>query len=345
MTDSRRRAFLPNFCAIRMVFAVVVSAELLAIVLTLGAFPPAQQFWAELSLRSLYIQWVALSVSALYCGLRQPLGRLSHATAGSLAWLLILAVTGAVYYAAEVLGLRPGSSTTPALLHHLAIAGIVGAVLLRYLYEQHRERQRELAESQARLQALQARIRPHFLFNSMNTIASLTRVDAELAEQVVEDLSDLFRATLSDAKTLSTLERELELARGYLRIEQQRLGERLQIEWDIDGVPGEAHLPALLLQPLLENAVYHGIEPATAGGRVTISGRFRDGIASLAVRNTLPQTPQPVSRRGNRMAQENVRERLDAAFGDAAGMVVGQVDGCYQVRIHFPCGREAAAQA
>jgi two-component system sensor histidine kinase AlgZ len=336
MTDNRRRAFLPNFCAIPMVFAVVVSAELLAIVLTLGAFPAAEQFWSELSLRSLYIQWVALSVSALYCGLRRPLGRLSHAVAGSIAWVLILLVTSAVYFAAETLGMRPGSSTMPALLHHLAIAGIVGAVLLRYLYEQHRERQRELAESQARLQALQARIRPHFLFNSMNTIASLTRVDAELAEQVVEDLSDLFRATLSDAKTLSTLEREFELARGYLRIEQQRLGDRLQVDWDVDGVPGDARLPALLLQPLLENAVYHGIEPATAGGQIEISGRFRNGVANLAVRNTLPETAPLVRRRGNQMAQDNVRERLEATFGDGAGMVVGQVDGCYQVRIHFP---------
>lgn len=336
MTVSERRAFLPNFCAIRMVFAVVVSAELLAIVLTLGAFPSPDAFWSELSLRSLYIQWVALSVSALYCGLRIPLGRLSHALAGSIAWLLVLLVTAAVFFVAEAIGLRTAAGDLPALLHHLAIAGIVGAVLLRYLYEQHRERQRELAESQARLQALQARIRPHFLFNSMNTIASLTRVDPDLAEQVVEDLSDLFRATLSDASDMSTLEREFELARGYLRIEAQRLGERLRVEWDVDGLPLAARLPALLLQPLLENAVYHGVEPATEGGVVTISGRFRNGVVSLAVRNTLPQDPHGALRRGNRMAQQNVRERLDAAFAEQAGMVVGQVDGRYQVRVHFP---------
>ncbi|MGB5454232.1 MAG: histidine kinase [Sedimenticolaceae bacterium] len=336
MSETERRAFLPNFCAIRMVFAVVVSAELLAIVLTLGAFPSPELFWTELSLRSLYIQWVTLSVSALYCGLRRPLGSLSHTAAGAFAWLLVLLVTAGVFAAAHWLGLRGSSPVMPALIHHLAIAGIVGAVILRYLYEQHRERQRELAESQARLQALQARIRPHFLFNSMNTIASLTRVDAELAEQVVQDLSDLFRATLSDVDKPSTLEREFDLARGYLRIETQRLGERLRVHWDIEGVPGDARLPALLLQPLLENAVYHGIEPATDGGEITISGRFRQGVVSLAVRNTLPKGPQAVTRRGNQMAQENVRQRLDAAFGDAAGMVLGQVDGCYQVRLHFP---------
>ncbi len=345
MTPNERRAFLPNFCAIRMVFGVVVSAELLAIVLTLGAFPGPGMFWSELSLRSLYIQWVALTVSALYCSLRRPLGRLSHALAGTLAWLMILLVTAGVLFAAQGLGLRPGAPLLPDLAHHLAIAGIVGAVLLRYLYEQHRERQRELAESQARLQALQARIRPHFLFNSMNTIAGLTRPNPELAEQVVEDLSDLFRATLSNAGELSTLARELELARGYLRIEALRLGERLRVHWDVDGVPEGTQLPALLLQPLLENAVYHGVEPATEGGEVTISGRCRRGVVSLAVRNTLPPESRSSLRRGNQMAQQNVRERLDAAFGDRAGMVVGQVDGCYQVRVHFPLRDGAAEEA
>ena len=319
-----------------MVFAVVVSAELLAIVLTLGAFPAADMFWDELSRRSLYVQWVALSVSALYCGLRLPLGRLSHAYAGIIAWCMILLVTLGVFMAAQWLNLRGESPVMPALAQHLAIAGIVGAVLLRYLYEQHRERQRELAESQARLQALQARIRPHFLFNSMNTIASLTRVDADLAEQVVHDLSDLFRATLSDADRASTLEREFDLARGYLRIEGQRLGERLRVEWDVEELPLDVRLPALLLQPLLENAVYHGIEPAPAGGEITISGRFRNGVVNLAVRNTLPLGASAAARAGNQMAQDNVRQRLDAAFGDAAGMVLGQVDGCYQVRLHFP---------
>jgi two-component system sensor histidine kinase AlgZ len=339
MTDNPPRAFLPNFCAIRMVFGVVVSAELLAIVLTLGAFPPMQLFWSELSLRSLYIQWVALSVCALYCLLRVPLGRLTHAQAGIIAWALILAVTAAVFAIARMLGLPTGAPTLTALFNHLTIAAIVGAVLLRYLYEQHRERQRELAESSARLQALQARIRPHFLFNSMNTIASLTRVDADIAEQVVQDLSDLFRATLTHVDQSSTLRREFDLARGYLRIESQRLGDRLQVEWDVEDLPEDACLPTLLLQPLLENAVYHGIEPAASGGQITISGRFRDGVVNLAIRNTLPDPGVARQRSGNQMAQRNVRERLDATFGPEAGMIVGRVDGCYQVRLHFPVVR------
>ena len=111
------------------------------------------------------------------------------------------------------------------------------------------------------------------------------------------------------------------------------------MQWDVDAVPGDARLPALLLQPLLENAVYHGIEPATDGGEITINGRCRRGVISLAVRNSLPERPVRMMRPGNRMALQNVRERLDAAFGDGAGLVVGRVDGRYQVRMHFP--REA----
>src|SRR5690606_35547004 len=115
---------------------------------------------------------------------------------------------------------------------------------------------------------LQARIRPHFLFNSMNTIASLTRSNPEQAEQAIEDLADLFRASLGDAHTQISLEDELEIARTHQRIEQLRLGDRLRVSWDIDGLPPRAQVPCLIVQPLLENAVYHGIEMLPAGGTV-----------------------------------------------------------------------------
>jgi len=337
MADEAQRAFLPNFCAIRMVFAVVVSAELLAIVLTLGAFPAADMFWDELSRRSLYVQWVALSVSALYCGLRLPLGRLSHAHAGIIAWCMILLVTLGVFMAAQWLNLRGESPVMPALAQHLAIAGIVGAVLLRYLYEQHRERQRELAESQARLQALQARIRPHFLFNSMNTIASLTRVDADLAEQVVHDLSDLFRATLSDADRASTLEREFDLARGYLRIEGQRLGQRLRVEWDVEELPLDVRLPALLLQPLLENAVYHGIEPSAQPGTISIDIQRKSERLEIILSNPVPKMTR--TQTGNKMALANIEERLQLHFDAEATLTTKSEDGRFEVRIVLPCVR------
>ena len=326
-------AFLPNFCAIRMVFAWVVTAELLAIVLTLAVTP--DDFWATLSLRSLYVQWIALTTAALLCISRNGLNRLGHGGAGIAAWLLTLAVTALVFVLSRSLLGQTGSIDWSPLLNHLVIAAIVSAVALRYLYELHRQHQRKLAEAGARAQALQARIRPHFLFNSMNTIASLTRSDAALAEQVVQDLSDLFRASLADSGRGSTLQRELELAEGYLRIEAQRLGERLRVSWDLqDDLPLGAPMPALLLQPLLENAVYHGIEPVLEGGSIEIAGRFRRGLVNISISNNLPQ--EQSQREGNRMAQQNVRERLRAAFPERGDLHIGKVEDRYQVRLVFP---------
>lgn len=329
--------FLPDFCAIPFVFAVVVTAELLALVLTLATGPTLADFWLDLSLVSLFVQWVALSATALLCLARRWLARLGHSSAGLLAWLLILAVTAAVaLLAMRFAGVHaePGGALR-FLLQTLGIAAVVGALVLRYLYEQHRERQREFAAAGARFDALQARIRPHFLFNSMNTIAGLTRADPALAEEVVQDLSDLFRASLATGGRLSTLGEEIALARGYLRIEAQRLGARLRVGWDLEALPEHAPVPALILQPLLENAVYHGIEPSPAGGTIAVTGRYRRGIVNLSVRNSLPGGAAD-GRAGNRMAMHNVRDRLAAAFGDAAGLTLGRVDGDYQVRLHFP---------
>ena len=244
--------FLPDFCGIRSVFGLVVSAQLLAIVLVLGSGKPANQLWHALSLVSLYVQWIGLSSAALLCILRRPLQRLNNTRAGLVAWLLVLVITAVVSEAAVHLfgGMGEGLLTEPGgrlglLLRSLAIAAIVAALVLRYQYLHHQWYRQFLAESEARLQALQSRIRPHFLFNSMNTIANLTRTDPKLAEEVVQDLADLFRVSLSDARQDSTLGEELELARQYLNIERQRLGTRLRVEWELEELPLNAKLPPL----------------------------------------------------------------------------------------------------
>ena len=333
--DSPHTSFLPDFCAIRMVFAWVVTAELLAVVLTLAASPG--DFWSALSLRSLYVQWIALSLVGLMCLSRRFLSRLSHTLAGLLVWGLSLLITAAIFFIARhVLGSEPQVDWR-ALAFHLGISAIVMAIVLRYLYEMHRERLHQAAEARARAQALQARIRPHFLFNSMNTIASMTRSEPRLAEELVHDFSDLFRASLSEVGQWSSLAREIELAEGYLRIEAQRLGDRLSVNWDLQDLPLQARMPPLLLQPLLENAVYHGIEPALGGGRIEVCGRYRRGLVNISISNTLPeQTESQRSRKGNQMAQSNVRERLQAAFDGRADMRIGEVDGLYQVRLVIP---------
>jgi two-component system sensor histidine kinase AlgZ len=343
------QGFLPNFCTIRNLFLAVITAELLAMVFTLSATASAAGLIQELSLRSLYVQWIALSGVALLCLLRPWLGRLQNGPAGVAAWLIMLGVTWLVSEIACYLL----DSTEYALLSYsderlgfvfrsLGISAIVWALGLRYLYVQHLWRQQEMAESEARLQALQSRIRPHFLFNSMNTIASLIRTRPELAEETVHDLADLFRASLTKGGNLTTLGEELELARGYLRIESQRLGDRLRVEWDLDGLPESAPIPPLVLQPLLENAVYHGIEASPEGGRILIAGRYQREKVNLSIRNTLPPASARAHREGNRMAMENIRQRLDGLFGSEAGLTVGEVGDEYQVRLFFPHPWEGA---
>ena len=330
--------FLPNFCGIRLVFAVVVGAELLAIVLTLFSIRETRELSGDLSLRSLYIQWIALSGAGLLCAVRGWLNRFSPGIAGLIAWgllqLVILIVSSASIAIME--RVWPGYAASGLVFRSLGIGAIVGALMLRYLFLQHRWRQQVEAESRARLQALQARIRPHFLFNSMNTIAHLTRSDPVLAERVVEDLSDLFRASLADSRRPTTLGDELDLVRGYLRIESQRLGERLLAEWDLESLPMEAVLPGLTLQPLVENAVYHGIERSANPGTILISGRYRRGRVNIGIRNSHAPDDLPSHREGNRMALENIRLRLQGYFEGQALLTVGEVDGEYQVRLVFP---------
>jgi two-component system sensor histidine kinase AlgZ len=330
--------FLPNFCSVRMVFIMVIVAELLAIVLSLSSSNAAAGYSYELSLHSLFVQWNVLLGVALLCLLRTRLAGLSHGVAGLLVWMLFVIITFLTGELALFLlqDTEWQSSHLYFQIRNLSISAIITAVALRYLYLQYLWRQQEVAESQARFQALQSRIRPHFLFNSMNTIASLTRTKPELAEEVVHDLSDLFRANLSDAQNLSTLGKELELAQGYIRIEQQRLGERLRVVWDLEELPQEARMPALILQPLLENAVYHGIEPAAEPGTIHITGRYRRLKINLSIRNTLPNDGSSSHRESNRLAVDNIRQRLQAIFDEDAGLTASEVDGDHQVRLYFP---------
>ncbi|WP_456379826.1 sensor histidine kinase [Thiolapillus sp.] len=343
--SSGEQSFLPDFCGVRTVLAVVVSATLMAMVLSLASTARLRDFWENFSIVALYIQWIGLTAVAVICLLKRWLGRMRHGAAGMVAWCVIMLVALAVSLSATwlvPLDILSGVSSQELLVRTLGISGILGALVLRYLYENHQQKQRELAESRARFQALQARIRPHFLFNSLNTVISLIPVDPARAEEVLQDLADLFRAALGDERRMSTVSQELELARQYLAIEQQRLGRRLKVEWDLEKLPDAATMPALLLQPLVENAVYHGVGASVTGGEICIFGRFRNGIVALTVSNTLPQQNEQPHQGGNHMAVENIRQRLQMRFGDAAGMHTGMVEGRYQVRIWFPA-RELGA--
>lgn len=327
-----KELFLPDFCDIRSVFAVVVVGQLLAFVLVLAA--PRAQFWQALSLTSLFVQWIGLASAATLCLLRPWLARAGNALAAALSYAVILLITAVVSgLGARLLNLD-GSDQVGFVARSLAIGAIAGAVVLRYLYVVHEWKRRLSSEAAARIDALQARIRPHFLFNSLNTIASMIPLEPQRAEESVEDLSDLFRASLAESRRLQPLSQELALCRGYLRMEELRLGQRLRIDWRLDGVPEDALIPPLTLQPLLENAVYHGIEPRLAGGTLLIEGR-RDGeLLTLRLRNPRPATP--AVRRGAGMAQQNIRERLALAFGKKAELIVREVGEDYEVELTLP---------
>ena len=330
--------FLPGFCDIRMVFAVVVIAELLAFVLVLAGGPGA--FWSELGLVSLFLQWIALGSAAVLCLARPLLTQVSNTAAALTSYLLLLVTTAVISEAAYRLGdlMQLGYSSEHAgfLFRNLGISAILSALVLRYLYVRHQWSQQVEAEAQARVQALQARIRPHFLFNSMNSIAALTRSDARRAEIAVQDLADLFRVSLRDAAERVTLEEELEVAQRYLRLEALRLGERLQVDWSIERLPRKRLVPSLILQPLLENAVYHGIEPLPGGGRITVQGAAEGRRISISIRNPRAPGDAAAHRQGNRIALENIRLRLQLAFGPQAGVALRELDDEFETTLYFP---------
>jgi two-component system, LytTR family, sensor histidine kinase AlgZ len=220
------------------------------------------------------------------------------------------------------------------LARNVGIGLVVTAVALRYFYVTHEWRRNIEMQATARVHALQARIRPHFLFNSMNTIASLTRSKPAVAEQAVQDLADLFRANLSEKRDTITLQEELEVAHTYQRIEELRLGSRLRVEWKIDSLPRNALVPGLMLQPLLENAIYHGIEPQPQGGTVTLTGELSGRLITIVVRN--PVSGHENEREGNRLALANIRERLELLYGEQGLVKAGRFDAEYIVTLRFP---------
>ena len=334
--------FLPDFCAIRMVFVVVIVAELAAFVLALAPLNlPLTERLNNLGTISFFVQWCALAASALLCLSRRWLRGHSTALVSLFSFCIILGVItmvseGAWYFFHRPFFAADNSWHTSFLLRNLLIGIIISGPLLRYFYIQHQWRLKIRTESQARLQALQSRIRPHFLFNSMNTIASLTRTQPGKAEMATENLADLFRASLIDSRQYQTLEEEFELCRRYLEIETLRLGERLQINWQLADLPLQALVPPLLLQPLLENAIYHGIEPLTEGGCINISGQLSNQHLQIVIDNPVPLTRNGNKSRGNQIALENIRERLHTLYGARAGLETEQNEQRYRTRLFFP---------
>ena len=315
-----RSAGPPSFCRWPSVLGVATVSLLAAAMVLLGTRWPVTPslFFSVLA----YALVLSLFCIYVVCAFRGILERLSTRGAWIGAWVTVVLCALGFSYAVGMVGSVLGVGPAPAVHSAFVAKSVIGAALVslamfRYLYVSNRWQAEMLSESEARVEALQARIRPHFLFNSLNTIASLIHDDPDGAERATEDLADLFRGGMRGHEDLVPLADELALARKYLAMEERRLGDRLQVEWAVEDLPADEPVLPLLLQPLLENAVTHGVQRRDDGGTVQVFGRREGGQLVVTVTNPLaPGESAP----GNGMALGNIRSRLALSYSSLASL-------------------------
>lgn len=327
--------FIPDLCASRPVLLMILLAQLMVMVYTLASSTLPGFDWDLLATCSLFVQWVVLLSALLMCWSRGPLSRLSLVTATAISLALIAAVTAlsSLWVLRFFPWLSGESESIWWLVRNVIISLVLGGIILRYFFLQQQLLQQRQMELQARLDSLRARIRPHFLFNTLNSIASLIVSRPDAAEQAVEDLAELFRASLKENRGVTTVADELRLCELYLGIEQLRLGDRLEMDWQVDDNARDQAMPSLVLQPLVENAVYHGIARLPEGGRIKVDVRREQDTICARVENPVPVGGDPMS--GNQMALANVEQRLQVLYGDDAGLQVDRTAGCFRVRLQY----------
>jgi two-component system sensor histidine kinase AlgZ len=318
---------LPNFCNLGvMLRALLVVNALLAAASILRA-PTLAEAWPEFMLFAAFGEPILIVSLAVLCAARRGLHAIGY-------WPSILAV-GMFELLVAWLVARALGSVLPirgSLVQMGFLVLFITACTI--LYFDLRSRALAPAIAEARIQALQARIRPHFLYNSINAVLSLMRSEPRRAERALEDMADLFRVLMADNRTLAPIGEEVDLTRRYLAIETLRLGDRLRVSWRIDGMPRDALVPPLMLQPLVENAVYHGVEPATGGGEIAIEAGLSAGQLVIVLTNPFPG--EGMHPAGNKMALANIRERLQLHFDAEATMNSEVAGGTYKVTIRMP---------
>lgn len=320
---------LPNFCNLGVMLRTLVLLNVLCAAAAAARVEEGAGLWRQFLLISAVAQ-PAIIVSLLAaCGLRRLLARLPYLLAIGLIVLLEAAVAALFW---GWIGLvMPFAAPLPVWQYLFFFAFATAAVLI---YFDLRARALSPALTEARLQALQARIRPHFLFNSLNAVLSLIRAEPRRAERMLEDMSELFRVLMADNRNLTPLADEVALCRRYLEIEQIRLGDRLRVTWNIESMPADALVPPLILQPLIENAVYHGIEPRNEPGELSIHVTADRDRVSIRLTNPFQSGSTHVS--GNRMAINNIRERLQLHFDAEASLKADVKQNQYVVTIAIP---------
>jgi two-component system sensor histidine kinase AlgZ len=333
--------FIPDLCQPRPVFFMVLLGELMVLVYTLSTSGLPEFNWESFAISSLFVQWVLLLSAPVLCLLRKIVSALPLALVSLCCFAVVLSITALTSLGSSLL--LPGFfDDAPGhwwLLRNLLIAAVLTGVMLRYFYLQHQLLIQRQLELQSRLDSLRARIHPHFLFNTLNSIASLIVSRPLDAERAVEDLSELLRVNLQDNKRPVSVADELRLCELYLAIEQLRLGDKLRVEWDIDAGVRDKPMPTLVLQPLVENAVYHGVSQLVGGGTIGIAAHLRAGGVQVVVSNPVPAAATRSD--GHHMALDNIRQRLQAMYGNRGQLRVEQGGGMFRVELAYPLGELA----
>ena len=320
---------LPNFCNVGvMLRSLVVVNALLAAAAVIRA-PSTGEIWFEFLVFAAFGEPVLILSLVVLCAARRWLHAIGYVGAIALLAAFEMLVAWILYDVSTRLQIDQRPMTFGQVIF---LVFFVTAVTIAYFDLRARALSPAIAE--ARIQALQARIRPHFLYNSINAVLSLIRSEPRRAERALEDLADLFRVLMADNRTLAPIANEIELARQYLALEELRLGERLRVTWRTGTMPLDALVPPLILQPLVENAVYHGIEPMEAGGEIEIDIGLSGEQLVMELKNPYPGGGKHMG--GNRMAIDNIRERLQLHFDAEASMRSEVKDGAYHATIRMP---------
>ena len=323
---------LPDFRNLGVVARVLLAVNAAALAAALVRAQRAAEVGAQFFEIAYWVEPALFAVLAALYAASAALARLRYASGFACALAIVALFTAAMSAVQSLLG---RTVDWAALLAGGVLAVALAAALLEYF--RVRSRAFSPAVAEARLQALQARIRPHFLFNSLNAVLAIIRGDPKRAERALEDLADLFRSLLADNRQLIAMREEIALCRQYLNLEHLRLGERLQVQWAIDPGAEDALVPPMLLQPLVENAVYHGIEPGLAAGTIEIRIGMDGDRVVVGLSN--PYHPEHQHRQGNRMALANIRERLQLHF-DVEAKLDAAVDGeRYRISMAMPYRR------
>jgi len=338
-----QETFLPNFCQGEMIVNVVVIAEMLALVITLVTKQLSPSLFTDLFIISLFVQWIAMTSVATLCVLRRFLNRLNRVQAIGLTYALLLLISVLVTEAYFWVLWLVGELTMPHPEWHgamhiqvFAVSVVVNAVGLKYLLGLHELQQKTVSEERAKLAAMQARIRPHFVFNSLNIIASLTRSEPEKAEEAIEDMADLFRMMLGESENIVPLKKEIEVANKYLAVEQLRLDERLKVEWDVGKFARRAAVPVLTLQPLLENAIRHGVEPSPTGGLINVRLWEENETINIKVQYTLPARRSKLETDEEQQALNDLRLRLQHYYGPMATIDSAEDEHTFSIMVKLP---------